>query len=97
MSRRRRRKSKMKTYIVTFTLLLVLGCLGVSIFRLYKKNEAYAAKQQALEQQLQSEEERKEDLSAYEKFTQTMDYVEQIAREKLGLVFDNEIIFKEDD
>ena len=97
MSRKRRRKKKKTTRVVTAVLLLLLVVLGFNVIKLYQKNQVYAARQQALEQQYEEQEQRKEDLSAFEEFTKTVEYVEQVAREKLGMVFDNEIVFKSDD
>ncbi|MCR4956748.1 MAG: septum formation initiator family protein [Lachnospiraceae bacterium] len=97
MSRSRRRKRKTTTRVVAVVLVLLVVVMGFNVIRLYQKNQVYAAKQEALEQQLEDEKARKEDLSAYEEFTKTMDYVEQVAREKLGMVFGNEIIFKSDE
>ena len=96
MSRRKRRK-KNKTRVVTAVLLLLLVVLGFNVIKLYQKNQVYAAKQQALEQQYEQQVQRQEDLSAFEEFTKTIEYVEQVAREKMGMVFDNEIVFKSDD
>ncbi|MGN0169398.1 MAG: septum formation initiator family protein [Lachnospiraceae bacterium] len=97
MSRRKRRRKKQTTRVVTAVLLLLLIVLGFNVIKLYQKNQVYAAKQEALEQQYEEQVQRQDDLNAYEKFTRTMEYVEQVAREKLGLVFGNEIIFKSDD
>ncbi len=97
MSRKRRRKKKQTTHVVTIVLLLVIVVLGFNIIKLYQKNQAYAAKQATLEEKYQVQEERKEELTSFEKFTHTVEYVEQVAREKLGMVFKNEIIFKSDD
>lgn len=96
MSRRFVRNRK-KTGIVTLVLILMLVVMSFNIIKLYEKNREYAAYITELEEEYAKEEERREKLSAYEKFTKTIEYIEQIAREKLGLVFENEIIFKPDD
>lgn len=56
---------------------------------------------QTLQQQKQELEEKRDDLAKEKKsiqeqeaYMQTNEYVEQVAREKFGLVYDNEIIFK---
>ena len=36
------------------------------------------------------------ELEEYEKYTQTQKYVEDVAKEKLGLVYEDEIVFKEE-
>ncbi|MBR4795149.1 MAG: hypothetical protein IK050_01780, partial [Lachnospiraceae bacterium] len=45
---------------------------------------------------IEDEMERNENLTEYEKFTKTIEFIEKMARERLGLVFGNEIIFKEE-
>ena len=39
---------------------------------------------------------RQEELQNYQSYTQSQEYVEDIAKSKLGLAYDNEIIFKEE-
>ena len=41
------------------------------------------------------EQARTEEIKEYEKYTQTKKYVEEIAKNKLGLVYEGEIIFKD--
>ena len=41
------------------------------------------------------EEQRAEDIEEYRQYTKTREYIEEVAREKLGLVYDGEVIFKE--
>jgi len=50
----------------------------------------------SLESRIAAEEERAIDIRNLEAYVQTKRYIEDIAREKLGLVYDYEIIFKED-
>ena len=56
--------------------------------------EALAEKEKLLVPKKELSEERKAELEEYEKYVQTKKYVEEVAREKLGLVYENEIIFK---
>lgn len=94
MSRKSKREKKRNTRIIIAVLLVVLAVMGFNIVRIYQKNQVYAAKKAALEEKYEDQLDRKEELSIYEEFTKTIEYVEQVARQKLGLVFDNEIIFK---
>ena len=68
--------------------------ISVNIVRLYQKDQDYAAEEKKLEQQYQEETKRSEELTELEKFMDTLEYVEQVAREKLGMVFKNEIVFR---
>ena len=40
---------------------------------------------------------RSEEIAEFERYTQTRKYIEDTAREKLGLVYPGEIIFKNED
>ena len=51
----------------------------------------------SLEKQISDEEERKIDIKNLEAYVQTKGYIEEVARDQLGLVYEDEIIFKEDD
>lgn len=44
---------------------------------------------------LTEEQERTKEIEEYEKYTQTKKYIEEVAKDKLGLVHEGEIIFKE--
>ncbi|SFQ42434.1 cell division protein DivIC [Lachnospiraceae bacterium XBB1006] len=96
MGRRANRKKNHTTRIVTLVLLLMVVVLGFNVVKLYRANEACKEEKKNLEEQYEAQAGRQEELSALEEFTKTMEYVEQVAREKLGMVFKNEIIFKSD-
>ena len=44
--------------------------------------------------QIESEQQRTEEIEAMEEYKNTKEYVEEIAKDKLGLVYDDEILFK---
>lgn len=96
--RRRNRKSNragtISVSLIVFTLLIVMS---IQILKLHQKNEDYIAQEQSLQEQLNEETERQDDLKNYEAYTKTQDYIEDIAKSKLGLVHNNEIVFKETD
>ena len=47
-------------------------------------------------QEIEAEKLRTEEIAEYGKYTQTKKYVEELAKDKLGLVYDGEIIFKDE-
>ena len=65
------------------------------IANLYRKNAAYEEREAALEAELLEQQARQDELAAYEAYAQTDEYKENVSRSKLGLVRDNEIIFRE--
>ena len=48
-----------------------------------------------MKEQIAQQKEKQQDLKDYEKYTKTKEYTESTARSKLGLLYDNEKIFKE--
>lgn len=69
--------------------------LSVQMVRLYQKNEALIQEEQSKQEELQQQQQRQEELSEQEQYIQSDEYKEKVAKDKLGLVYDNEIIFRE--
>ncbi len=93
----RKKSKKRQSHLVTITLLLLLIVLGFNMVKLYSKNRALEKQEKYYSDAIEDEMERSENLTEYEKFTKTIEFIEKMAREKLGLVFGNEIIFKEEE
>lgn len=93
----RKKGKKRRSHLVTITLLLLLVVLGFNMVKLYSKNRALEKQEQYYSDAIEDEKERSENLSKFEEFTKTIEFIEKMAREKLGLVFGNEIIFKEEE
>lgn len=75
----------------------VVVIMTIQIVNLYHKNAAYAAEEDTLKKELEEQQEKKEELENYEKYIQTDEYKENVAQSKLGLVHENEIIFRENE
>jgi cell division protein DivIC len=95
MSRRQKKKNKAGRASIACIVICLLAVMSVQVVRLYNKNQEYAAKEAQLNQQLEEETERENEIAAYEQYIGSQDYVEDTAKSKLGLVYDNEMIFKE--
>ncbi len=96
-SKKRKQKSKRRGMVCVFcAVLAVMLVMGVQIMRLYEKNEAYAAQQEQLESQIAEEEQRALELAEEAEYVGTDEYVEEVARTKLGMIYEDEILFKED-
>jgi len=57
----------------------------------------YQEKERVLTEQIAEEEKRSEEIAEYEKYTHTKKYIEEVAKDKLGLIHEDEIIFREED
>lgn len=86
------RAGKLCIHMILITFVAVMS---IQIIRVYQKDQEYAGRQRELELQLEEETVRKQELEAYEAYTQSNAYIEEVAKSKLGLAYDNEIIFKE--
>lgn len=91
---RKRRQNKLSMCLVSTVVLMLLVIVSVSSFRLKQKQAVYLEKQALLEQQIAQEEQRAQELVELRKYTQTKAYIEEVAKEKLGLVHSDEIVFQ---
>lgn len=98
MSRRVEFRTKKNNHFGMFTVLILVAMfcsvIGIKSVSLKNKRDEYNKRIQALEQQISDEEDRKKDLEEYEKYTKTVKYVEEVAKDKLGLVYQDEIVFE---
>ena len=95
MARRNQKQNKMARISISCMVFMLVALMSVQIVRLNSKNKEYIAKEAALQEQKADEEARQQELEAYEKYTNSQDYIEDTAQSKLGLVYEDEIIFKE--
>lgn len=88
------RKTKKRTGLFT-TICLVLMICGIIFYQkesLDKKRMTYQEKDKVLQQQIDAETERAEEIEERRAYVQTKKYIEEVAREKLGLVYEDESI-----
>lgn len=81
---------------IALIVLVLLGGLMLRSNHLEGRLAVYNAKAASLEEEIEAEKERTEEIEALKKYMQTDAYAEEIAREKLGLVKENEIVFQEE-
>ena len=91
---RKKRQNRLGMFLVTIVVLMLLVVVSINSVGLRQKKESYLEREQALQDQIDAEEERTEQIEEYRKYTQTKKYVEEVAKEKLGLVNEGEIIYK---
>jgi cell division protein DivIC len=103
MGRRRTRLSRERRIMknTMLMILLVVCILFVALFiggyRLNKKIDSALANKADLEDQIRDEEIRREEIEELEEYMKTDEYIREVAREKLGLVDEGDIIFRKDD
>ena len=94
--RKRTDRSSNRAAVVAITVVVasLALVLGLRVNALKAKEAQYEAKEQALIEQVAAEEERAQTLEEYRVYVQTKQYIEKIAKEKLGLVNPDEILLK---
>lgn len=91
---RRKKVNMVNFYVVSAFLLLLLVTTTVSGFRLRQKSAELEAKRQQLEVAIAEQDEYTQELEVLKKYTKTKKYAEEVAKQKLGLVYADEIVFK---
>lgn len=95
-NRRKKRQSRTGKICISCMVLVLTLIMSVQIVRLYHKDQEYQKQQQELEVQLAQEQQRAEELAQRQEYVGTDQYVEDVARQKLGMVYPDEIVFKEE-
>ena len=89
--RRKRIRSMLMIVMVVICLVVVSGVLKLS---LKHKEAAYIKQSHRLEEQIKQEQARSEELDDLEEYMASDQYVEEVAMEKLGLAYPNDILLK---
>ncbi len=93
--RTRKNNNRTGKFCISLIMLAFVAVMSVQIVKIYQKDQEYINRQEALEQEYAEEMDRKNEIKEYDRYTQSREYVEDIAKSKLGLLYGNEIIFKE--
>ena len=98
-SKKRKKKKKvgynsLGMIAIALVVLVLLGVLMLESNDLKERLTGYDAKAATLQQQIEDEQTRTEEIDKLKKYMETDEYAEEVAREKLGLVKDNETVFK---
>lgn len=98
-SRKRRPKNRLqhhKRSVVAISAVIILMSAVIIIhgMALQESNRAYMAQEAELQALLDAEKERSEEIDELKDYIGTDEYIEGVAKEKLGLVRENEILFR---
>ncbi len=94
---RKRRQNRFSMFLVSIVVVMILVAVWVRSMELQRKLDTYTVKQEQLEEKISDEEQRQQEIQEFRKYTQTKKYAEEVAKEKLGLVYEDEIIFKQEE
>ena len=92
--RRERLGNRMAMVGITFVVLSMAVVMNIRGATLREKDLVYQIKEENLIRQLEQEQKRAADLEEQRIYVQTKEYIEKVAKEKLGLVNPDEILLK---
>lgn len=103
MNKRKKRNLRIKRRILHHRLSVLSICcvivvlavtLSVASISLHAKNQSQKAQEAEIEKQLEAQKERAEEIGELEEYVGSKKYVEDVAKDKLGLAYPNEILFE---
>ena len=90
--KKQKRKNGLK--IIAVAVLVLFAVITYSSVELQAEKRALEKQKAELEEQLQTEQERSEELEDKKAYMQTVRYIEEVARKVLGLVYPDETILR---
>lgn len=91
----KRKRNRISMIVITGIVMILM------VFLVYQRNKVqaqldrYHAEEVVLQEKIASENARTKEIDQLKEYMKTDEYAEEVAREKLGLVKDNEIVFQE--
>lgn len=93
---------KNRQFSIRFELILLIVIMALAAYLILAKTRELEtrkqdaiAKEQMLEKQIREEQSRTEELKEKKTYVKTDEYIEEVARDKLGLINPDEVLFKE--
>ena len=90
----RDQRKHLRAMRILLIVMAVFCVTAIGSLQLKQRNQTYQNREAALEKQIADETERSKEIEDLETYTKTKKYVEDVAKEKLGLVYEDEILFK---
>lgn len=90
---RRNTHNRMSMTLIAVAVIVMTIIVGYSVYNMKIELKENQEKIESLNKDISKEEKRKEEIEEYKEYTQTDEFVEDTAREKLGLVYEDEVVF----
>jgi cell division protein FtsB len=91
----RSRTNRWSMLLITVVVILILAVVFYGRQELIDKLATKTQEQDFYENRLKDLKQEAEDIEAYQIYTQTTKFIEETAKQKLGLVYEDEIIIRE--
>ncbi|MBQ1393397.1 MAG: septum formation initiator family protein [Lachnospiraceae bacterium] len=95
--RRMRRTNRASMGLITLAVLILFGVLTYKTVALDKQTSKYQETINGYQKDLKKLEQEKDDIKDLKEYVESDSYIEEMAREKLGLVYKDEVIFQAKD
>lgn len=92
-----KKQSRKNLFLIACIVLTICGIMICQRISLQTKNSQVRAEYESLQEKQDKLEAESEELEDKKVYMQTKKYIEEVAREKLGLVYPGEIIFEPED
>ena len=90
----RYRKSRTITFLIVLAVVFVCVTSIVRATSLHAKSKQLAETEKSMELRVEQAKQEQTELDAQEKYMQTNEYIEDVAKDKLGLVHPDELVIK---
>ena len=88
------RSRKKNLALVAFVVFVLCCVISFKKIELNEQIAVYEKRIEQLEEEKAAEEQRTEEIEEYKAYVQTKKFIEQEARDKLGLVYPDEVVFE---
>lgn len=93
---RKRRQNRFSMFLAILVVVLIMIVVAWRSIELKQKIAEYTVKEEQLNAEIEAENARSKEIEEYGIYTQTKAFFEEVAKDKLGLVYDGEILFKQE-
>lgn len=87
---------KRSVLLISMVTLMLSGVVLFGGISLKSRNDEYKVQERELQARIEAEEARSTEIDELKEYVGTDEYIESVAKEKLGLVHEDEILFKEE-
>lgn len=94
---RRSRQNHLSMILAVLVVAILFVAVYINGSSMRRELEENQEKITRLKQEIEEEELRSKSIEEYRAYTETDQFIEQVAREKLGLLYEGETIFRESD
>lgn len=88
------KQQKASMIVIASVLIVLIAGISLASIPLNEKNRQYKAQEKEIQKQIDEEKEKEAELDDMENYVGTDEYIADVAKDKLGLVNEGEILFE---